>query len=244
MSFTSRFASSIIARSSVIAVVLALSTLPGLAQTPKQSTPKGQQTQTAGPLTVELKPEPSQPEWTKVCGKDQGAKTEICYTTRDFVDGKGQRILAVALYDVKGKQSQKTVRILMPLGFLVPPGVRMTVDKSQPVAGRYATCLSHGCFAEARVKDDFFSAVKKGSTLKVSTRNQAGRVVTFAVPMAGFGRAFDGPPIDPQVLAEQQKKMQEELQRRSEELRRRLMSDSGSPAQTPAADAAAAGPKN
>jgi hypothetical protein len=48
------------------------------------------------------------------------------------------------------------------------------------------------------------------------------REVTFAVPLVGFGKAFDGPPIDPKVLEEQQKKLQEELQKRSEDMRQRL----------------------
>jgi hypothetical protein len=56
----------------------------------------------------------------------------------------------------------------------------------------------------------------------VSVQNQVGREVTFAVPLAGFGKAFDGAPIDPKVLEEQQKRLQEELEKRSEELRKRL----------------------
>jgi invasion protein IalB len=237
---------------SVTATVLALSPLPGLAQSsaqapkPKKPAAKSQpaQPQTGQPVIVHLKPEPAQPDWTKVCGKDERAKTEVCYTTRDFVTDKGQRILAVAVYDAKAKGARKTLRILTPLGFLVPPGVRITVDKGQPVPGRYATCLPHGCFAEATVKDDFVAALKKGTILNVSARNQAGAVVTFAVPADGFAKAFDGPPIDPQVLAEQQRKMQEELQKRSEELRKRLMSSSGNPPQAPAADAKVAEPQN
>jgi invasion protein IalB len=237
---------------SVIAVALALSPLPGLAQASKQG-PKAKQPaskalqaqpQNGAPVLVQLKPEPTQPDWTKVCGKDDEAKTEVCYTTRDFVTDKGQRIVAVAVYDAKGKNAQKTMRILTPLGFLVPPGLQITVDKGKPVAGRYATCLPHGCFAEATVKDDFVAALKKGATLNVSARNQAGAVATFAVPTDGFAKAFDGPPIDPQLLAEQQKKMQEELQKRSEELRKRLMSKAGNPAQTPAANAKVAEPRN
>ncbi|TGR59888.1 invasion associated locus B family protein, partial [Mesorhizobium sp. M2D.F.Ca.ET.223.01.1.1] len=55
-----------------------------------------------GPTVVQVKPEPSQSSWTKVCGKDQGANKEICYTTRDFVSDQGQPVLAVAIYDVKG----------------------------------------------------------------------------------------------------------------------------------------------
>ncbi len=250
MPFTSRLAAS------TAALVLALAPLPSPAQTSgqgpkaKQPAPKAQQAptqtpnQNPGPVIVELKAEPSQPEWTKACGKDQGAKVETCYTTRDFVTDKGQRIFAVALYDTKAKGAQKTMRILMPLGFLVPPGIRVVVDKGQPVAGRYATCLPHGCFAEVAVKDDFVAAIKKGSILNVSARNQAGKEVTFAVPTTGFGKAFDGPPVDPQVLAEQQKKVQEALQRRAEDLRNRQSGSSGGPAQAPAADAEAPAPKN
>jgi len=249
MSRTSRLAGS------AIATALALAPMPGLAQTsgqapkPKQPAPKAQQAQPQqaqpqqvqpqkdSPVTVELKAAPAQTEWTKVCGKDQGTQAEVCYTTRDFVTDKGQRAVAVALYEAKGKGGQKTMRILMPLGFLVAPGIRVAADKSQPVAGRYATCLPHGCFAETVVKDDLVAAIKKGSTLNVSARNQIGKEVTFAVPMEGFGKAFDGPPIDPQVLAEQQKKIQEEL-------RNRQPGASGTPLQAPAANAGAAKPQN
>lgn len=257
MPSTRRLAGFMIARGCAVAMTIALSTLPGFAQAPaqpqkpKQPAPQAQparpqqaQPQNAGPVTVALKPEPSQTEWTKVCGKDEGAKTEVCYTTRDFVTDKGQRVAAVALYDVKGKTSQKLMRILTPLGFLVPPGVRIALDKVQPVGGRYATCAPHGCFVEAVLKDDFVAAMKKGGTLMVSARNQVGREVTFNIPTEGFGKAFDGPPVDPKVLAEQQKKAQEELQKQAEEMRSRRMGNFGNPTQNPAADPAAAQPKN
>ena len=150
-------------------------------------------------MIVQVKPEPSQPEWTKVCGKDQGANAEICYTTRDFVSDQGQPVLAVALYDVKGgPQAQKIVRFLMPLGLLLQPGIRFTVDQGQPTPGRYAVCFPNGCFAEAPVKDDFIAALKKGANLNVSVQNQGGREVTFAVPAAGFAKAFDGPADRPE----------------------------------------------
>lgn len=64
--------------------------------------------------------------------------------------------------------------------------------------------------------------LKKGNLLTVAVKNQANNEVTFEIPVAGFGRAFDGPPIDPKVLEEQQKKLQEELQKRAEEERKRL----------------------
>ena len=198
--------------------------------------------QNAGPTVVTVKAEPSQPEWTKVCGKDQNTNTEICYTTRDFVSDQGQPVLALAVYDVKGQQPQKVVRFVMPLGLLLQPGLRFAVDQGQATPGRYVMCLPNGCFAEAQVKDDFIAAIKKGANLNVSVQNQMGREITFAVPAAGFGKAFDGPPIDPKVLEEQQKKLQEELQKKSEEMRQRMLQSQGGAAAPGAAAPGAAAP--
>lgn len=210
---------------------------PAPAQPPAQG---AQPQQNAGPTVVQVKSEPSQPDWTKVCGKDQNTNTEICYTTRDFVSDQGQPVLALAVYDVKGPQAQKVVRFVMPLGLLLQPGLRFAVDQGQAVAGRYVMCLPNGCFAEAQVKDDFIASLKKGANINVSVQNQMGREITFAVPAAGFGKAFDGPPIDPKVLEEQQKKLQEELQKKSEEMRQKMLNSGAGTPGAPAAPGAAA----
>jgi invasion protein IalB len=175
----------------------------------------------AGPTVVQVKPEPSQTAWTKVCGKDETANKEICYTTRDFVSDQGQPVLAVAVYDVKGDPN-KIVRFLMPLGLLLQPGIRFGVDTAQPTPGRFAICFPNGCFAEAQVKDDFINSMKKGNTLSVSVQNQGAREVSFAIPLTDFAKGFDGAAIDPKVLEEQQKQLQDELAKRQEELRQRL----------------------
>jgi invasion protein IalB len=187
---------------------------------PAQQPAQGQAAQT-GPTVVQVKPEPSQTTWTKVCGKDQAANKEICYTTRDFVSDQGQPVLAVAVYDVKG-DANKIVRFLMPLGLLLQPGIRFGVDNAQPSPGRYAVCFPNGCFAEAQVKDDFINAMKKGTNLNISVQNQAAREVSFSIPLSDFAKGFDGAPIDPKVLEEQQKALQDELAKRQEELRKRL----------------------
>ena len=216
---------------------------PAQPATPGQQ--QGQQSQT-GPLVVQVKSEPSQADWTKVCGKDPGNNAEICYTTRDFVSDQGQPVLATAVYDVKGgPQPQKIVRFLMPLGLLLKPGIRFAIDQSAPMAGTYTMCFPNGCFAETLgLKDDVIAAMKKGTQINVSVQNQIGREVTFQVPLAGFAKAFDGAPIDPKVLEDQQKRLQEELEKRSEDLRKRLEASSAggaAPAGTAPASPAPAG---
>ena len=61
---------------------------------PAQAAPAGQPQQ--GPMVVDLKS--AQSDWTKVCGKDQSANKEVCYTTRDFGTQADQPpVLAVAV---------------------------------------------------------------------------------------------------------------------------------------------------
>ena len=198
--------------------------------------PQGQQAQPTGPLIVQVKPEPSQAEWTKVCGKDPSGQSEICYTTRDFVSDQGQPVLAAAIYDVKGGSQPKVVRFLMPLGLLLRPGIRFAVDQGPASAGAYTICFPNGCFAETvGLKDELLASMKKGTNINVSVQNQVGREVTFQVPLAGFGKAFDGAPIDPKVLEEQQKRLQDELEKRSEDLRKRLEQGQAGAGTTPPA---------
>jgi len=195
-----------------------------------------------GPMKVDL--QPSQPNWTKVCGKDQAANKEICYTTRDFGAQADQPpVLALAIYDVKGEDT-KIVRFLMPVGLMLRPGFRFSVDKGPVSEGAYEICFPNGCFAEAKVKTAIVDAAKKGTTMSVVVKNQANAEVVFNLPLAGFGKAFDGPAIDPKVLEEQQKKLAAELQKRAEEERKKLEAQqpAGAAPTAPAAPAAPAAP--
>jgi invasion protein IalB len=194
---------------------------PRPAQPAQPAQPAPQPAAGQGPAIVQVKPEPQQADWVKVCGKDQGTNKEICYTTRDFVSDQGQPVLAVAVYDVKG-DAQKIVRFLMPLGLLLAPGIRYSSDNGPAQSGRYAICFPNGCFAEGPVPEAVINGMKKATQLNISVQNQFTREVTFQVPMAGFGKAYDGPAIDPAVLEAQQKQLQEQMQKQADEMRKKL----------------------
>jgi hypothetical protein len=54
--------------------------------------------------------------------------------------------------------------------------------------------------------------------------NEAGQPVSVPLPLADFAKAYDAPPSDPKKVEEQQKQLQEELQKRAEQARKRLES--------------------
>ncbi len=209
----------------LVASALIFSSAPAFAQQPGVGAPAGMP---QGPVKVDLIP--TQATWTKVCGRDNAANKDICYTTRDFSAQKDQApVLALAVYDVKGDDT-RIVRLLMPVGLMLRPGFRFAIDKGPVTEGAFEICFPNGCFAEAKVKSNVVDAAKKGQTMTVVVKNQANAEVIFNVPLEGFGKAFDGPAVDPKVLAEQQKKLQEELQKRATEERQKLQQQGGAPA--------------
>jgi hypothetical protein len=68
----------------------------------------------------------------------------------------------------------------------------------------------------------------------VQAINSTGQPISLVLPLTDFAKAYDGPPTDPKVFEEQQKKLQEELQRRADEARKKLEQQQSQPqAQAP-----------
>jgi invasion protein IalB len=179
---------------------------PAMAQAPKPATPPAATpAPPAAPpanagIRVPLKAAQDQGEWLKVCGEDPTVKKTVCYTTRDFVAENNQPVMAVAMYAIK-EDNRRFVRILVPLTFLIPPGVRFAVEGAPAVNAKFQICLQQGCFVEAELNDTLIGALKKGTTLRIDMQNQIGQEVNFEVPLGGFGKAFDSAGIDQEALA-------------------------------------------
>jgi hypothetical protein len=64
--------------------------------------------------------------------------------------------------------------------------------------------------------------LKKGQILYVQAFNVNAQPFTLTLPLGDFAKAYDGPPTDPKVIEDQQKKLQEELKKRADDARQRL----------------------
>ena len=173
-----------------------------------------------GPVKLDLMP--MQAPWTKICGKDQGSGKEVCYTTRDFGQAADQPpTLAIAVYQM-ANEDRRIARFLLPVGLLLRPGFRLVIDKGEPIDGKFAICFPNGCFAEADLNAKTIGDLKKAQIASVIVRNQANVEVTFNLPMKDFGAAFDGPPVDPKVLEQQNQELQKQLEERARLQRQKL----------------------
>jgi invasion protein IalB len=131
-------------------------------------------------------------------------------------------VIAAVLIEPEGADAKKVLRVTLPLGMMLTQGTRVIVDQGQPMNAPYVICFTNGCMADYEASGELIGKLKKGQGLAVQGMNSNGQVITLVLPLNDFGKAYDGPPTDPKVFEEQQKKLQDDLQKRAEEARRKL----------------------
>src|SRR5881275_1107769 len=161
--------------------------------------------------------------WTKFClkGQDANAK-QVCFTGKDGRIESGQPVIAAVIIEPEG-EPKKILRVTLPLGMQLIHGTRVIVDHNAPAQSPYVICFANGCMSDYDVTPELIANLKKGQNLVVQAINSNGAPLTLPLPLAGeFTKAYDGPPTDPKVFEENQKKLQEELQKKAEEARKKL----------------------
>jgi len=204
---------------------------PAPAAPPAAQAPPAQgQAQAPGGDQVQLIYSP----WTKFCLKGQDAsQKQVCFTGKDARIESGMPVVAAVLIEPEG-EPRKILRVTLPLGMQLIHGTRVIIDQNTPMTAPYVICFTNGCMADYEATPEMIGKLKKGQGLVVQAINSTGQPISLVLPLADFAKAYDGPPTDPKVFEEQQKKLQEELQKRADEARKRLENQQGSPgASTP-----------
>src|SRR6266702_1537445 len=164
--------------------------------------------------------------WTKFClkGQDANAK-QVCFTGKDGRIESGQPVIAAVIIEPEG-EPKKILRVTLPLGMQLVHGTRIIVDNNPPLQSPYVICFANGCMSDYEATPEMLANMKKGQNLVVQAINSNGAPLTLPLPLqetgGSFAKAYDGPPTDPKVFEETQKKLQEELPKRAEEARTKL----------------------
>ena len=220
---------------------------PALAQAPAPAAPKAapkaaqKQAPAAQPAPAQPAPQQQaggdQPQlmyspWMKVCGKGPDTNNkQVCVITKDGRLENGMPVAIVQLFEPEG--DQKVLRITVPLGMQIQHGTRLIIDQGQPAQQPYKICFPVGCMADYPVTDEIMKQLKTGQQITIQAINMQGTPISLPLPLADFAKAYDGPATDPKAFEDQQRKLQEELQKKAEEARKKL--EASQPAAPPAA---------
>ena len=161
--------------------------------------------------------------WTKICNRDPKADKEVCLVAQDIRAETGQFLASVAVREIEGEPKKQFI-IAVPPGMQLQPGMRVVIDKHEPMAARYSICFPNACYGDMDIDEKFVGILKKGQALTVQAINQVGRTVNFTLVLKDFAKAYEGPPVDPKEVEEQQRKLREGMQKQADEVLKKLES--------------------
>ncbi|WP_442873029.1 invasion associated locus B family protein [Aurantimonas sp. A3-2-R12] len=120
--------------------------------------------------------------WAIVCDQPAGASGEQCALLQNVVAEDrpevGLSIVALKTAD----QQARILRVLAPLGILLPNGLGLYVDGNDIGRAQFVRCFQDGCFAEVVLADDLLETLSSG---KMAT------FIVFQTPEQGIGIPVD-----------------------------------------------------
>lgn len=117
-------------------------------------------------------------DWTIVCEAPPGSDKEQCAliqnVTAEDRDNVGLSVFVLKTAD----QEMRILRILAPLGVLLPSGLGLRIDTEEIGRVGFVRCLPNGCVAEV---------VFDAALLKKFTQGKTATFVIFQTPEEGIG---------------------------------------------------------
>lgn len=159
--------------------------------------------------------------WIKVCRSDDKTKKELCQTGYDLRTTTGQFLASFSLMEMTG-ETRKIVRLIVPTGLLLQPGLKVQVDDGKAEEGKFGWCAPDGCVVQLVASEPFAAALKKGKEIVVNAQGQAANPVAFNFPLATYKAANEGKPIDAETFKKRQEAIASEVQQKRQSIEEQL----------------------
>jgi invasion protein IalB len=138
--------------------------------------------------------------WVKVCVKNEESGNEdVCLVKYEELDPRtGSVLLTAAVRTIEGQEGQQLI-INVPVAYtlVIPAGVQARVDEDEPVSMRFGVCVPTGCQGEMALSKEMLQKMISGKKLIVAAVNVQQKTMAFPVPLLGFGKTWEGAPVDP-----------------------------------------------
>jgi invasion protein IalB len=138
---------------------------------------------------------PVSAHWTKICREKSSANMLLSCVTGES-SHIGRSMFAAMLIAPSGQRTEGILRVSVPLGIALPSGTTVTVDHDWPMSAPYTLCLNSGCIADFEAGPELIDRLKRGRSLEIQAISNKGQEITLSLPLVGFGKAYDRPPID------------------------------------------------
>lgn len=133
-------------------------------------------------------------DWQIRCDTPPGAKNEQCAliqsVTADDRPNVGLTIIILKTADQKGR----LMRVLAPLGVLLPKGLGLKVDGTDIGRVGFVRCLPNGCVADVEMDEKLAGQLKGGKDAVFIIFQTPEEGIGIPVSLNGFAQGYDKLP--------------------------------------------------
>ena len=148
------------------------------------------QTQPQAPGTVKS----NHGAWSVVCDKPAGAATEQCALMQNVIaEDRPEVGLSVVVLKTADRKS-KILRVLAPLGVLLPNGLGLNVDGKDIGRAYFVRFFADGCYAEVVLEDELLKTFRSGAQATFIVFQTPEEGIGIPVDLKGFAEGFDALP--------------------------------------------------
>ncbi|NTF41169.1 invasion associated locus B family protein [Rhizobium rhizogenes] len=132
--------------------------------------------------------------WSVVCDKPAGASSEQCALMQNVIAEDRPEIgLSVVVLKTADRKS-KILRVLAPLGVLLPNGLGLNIDGKDIGRAYFVRCFADGCYAEVVLEDELLKTLRSGASATFIVFQSPEEGIGIPVDLKGFAEGYDALP--------------------------------------------------
>jgi invasion protein IalB len=133
-------------------------------------------------------------DWETRCETPPGASYEQCAVMLSVVDQDRPNLTLVVIVLNTADRKARLMRVIAPLGVLIPAGVSLRIDSEDVGRLSFLRCLANGCIAQLALDEKLLDRLKSGKTATLGVFQTPEQGVGVPASLAGFKEAYEQLP--------------------------------------------------
>src|ERR1700678_350073 len=133
-------------------------------------------------------------DWVTRCETPPGAAHEQCAIVLSVVDQDRPSLILVVIVLNTADRKTRLMRVIAPLGVLLPPGISLRIDNAEAGRLSFLQCLPNGCVAQLAMDQTLIDKLKTGKAASLGVFQTPEEGVGVPAPLTGFKEAYEQLP--------------------------------------------------
>ncbi len=129
-------------------------------------------------------------DWQVRCDTPPGAQTEQCALIQSVTAEDRPNVGLTVIVLKTADQKSRLVRVLAPLGVLLPSGLGLKIDTTDIGRAGFVRCLPNGCVAEVVMDDNLLNQLSTGKSATFIIFQTPEEGIGIPVSLNGFAEGF------------------------------------------------------